>query len=188
MSWSLSELHALSRQAARGAGYDWGMADEAAHAARWLCRRGLQGDVALAHLLTARAGGADPASCPLRMGCAVADAALAPDALAGRTIVSPLLLLPFLDAAYAAEGRPAGVEIGGRAFAWSADGWRAAGGAAAPEGRAIPIDPAAIQGDPLPTDRRPDPDAATISRLEAFAARVRAPATEESRRKGAGGD
>ncbi|HBM69159.1 MAG TPA: DUF3726 domain-containing protein, partial [Rhodobacteraceae bacterium] len=37
MSYSLNELQALARKAARGSGVPWGIAEEAAMAARYLC-------------------------------------------------------------------------------------------------------------------------------------------------------
>ena len=36
MSWSLSEIGALATKAARGSGMDWGLADEAGYAVKWL--------------------------------------------------------------------------------------------------------------------------------------------------------
>ncbi|NND22495.1 MAG: DUF3726 domain-containing protein, partial [Silicimonas sp.] len=37
MSYSLNEVEATAKKAARGAGYPWGLAEEAAKATRWLC-------------------------------------------------------------------------------------------------------------------------------------------------------
>lgn len=51
---SLSEIDALCRKAARGAGYGWGMAEEAGRSARWLAAYGFQGPEALAAWLRAR--------------------------------------------------------------------------------------------------------------------------------------
>ena len=51
MSFSLSEIEALSKKAARGAGFGWGMADEAAKATRWLCKHDIDGCQALVNLL-----------------------------------------------------------------------------------------------------------------------------------------
>ena len=41
MSWSLGEIGALATKAARGSGMDWGLADEAGYAVKWLQRRQL---------------------------------------------------------------------------------------------------------------------------------------------------
>ena len=43
MSWSLGEIGALATKAARGSGMDWGLADEAGYAVKWLQRRQLPG-------------------------------------------------------------------------------------------------------------------------------------------------
>ena len=48
MNWSLNELDAMARKAARGAGYSWGLAEEAGRATRWLAAAGLPGPMCLA--------------------------------------------------------------------------------------------------------------------------------------------
>lgn len=48
---SLNELDSLAKRAARGAGYHWGLCEEAAKAVRWLCSHGLDGVGQLALLL-----------------------------------------------------------------------------------------------------------------------------------------
>ena len=48
---SLAEIDAMGRKAARGAGYAWGMAEEAGRAARWLAAYRLPGPQRLAALL-----------------------------------------------------------------------------------------------------------------------------------------
>ena len=53
MNWSLNELDAMARKAARGAGYSWGLAEEAGRATRWLAAAGLPGPMCLAQLLAA---------------------------------------------------------------------------------------------------------------------------------------
>ncbi|MEQ9261028.1 MAG: DUF3726 domain-containing protein [Roseovarius sp.] len=122
MTWSLGELEALARKAARGAGMSWGMAEEAGCAARWLCAAGLPGGESLADLLAwaegrdwadlrpeSNAGGGrwrarGPRLCPIATGTALCDAAgsIGP-ALALGPVAQPLLLAPF--AAWAAEAR-----------------------------------------------------------------------------------
>ena len=87
MSYSLNEIEALSKKAARGAGLSWGMSEEAAKATRWLVSHGLPAARLLADLLnqTDRVdrGGLAPVSfdgvwqaksgqlCPLASGAAV---------------------------------------------------------------------------------------------------------------------
>lgn len=51
MSYSLNETEALCKKAARGAGYSWGLAEEAAKATQWLCRQGIDGCGFLSSLL-----------------------------------------------------------------------------------------------------------------------------------------
>ena len=51
---SLSEIDGLSRKAARGCGYGWGMSEEAGRSARWLAAYGFQGPEALAAWLRVR--------------------------------------------------------------------------------------------------------------------------------------
>ena len=46
--YSLGEIDSLSRKATRGAGYSWGMAEEAGKAVRWLSAYGLAGAESLA--------------------------------------------------------------------------------------------------------------------------------------------
>ena len=80
---SLSEIAALSCRAARGAGFEWGEADEAAFASVWLSRAGIAWiDTLLAVLDTARRSGSPlvaegrwrgpGALCPLLTGIALA--------------------------------------------------------------------------------------------------------------------
>ena len=59
MSFALIEVEATAKKAARGAGHSWGMAEEAARAARWLCAHGIDGVAGLARAL-ARVDGSDP--------------------------------------------------------------------------------------------------------------------------------
>ncbi len=107
---SLSETHALCAKAARGAGFDWGLAEAAGHAARWLAARALPGCEMLLQRLQAdavrpRAPGLaqdpDALLCPLHLGTALADHAALPE-VTGRTMIDlghvamPGLLLPFL--------------------------------------------------------------------------------------------
>lgn len=40
MSFALNEIEATAKRATRGAGYDWGLAEDASKAVRWLCARG----------------------------------------------------------------------------------------------------------------------------------------------------
>ena len=115
MSYSLAEIDAQCRKAARGAGYPWGLAEEAGRAVRWLEARGMPGAEALAGLLAAQDGcdyamlrpasldgiwqAAGGALCPIIAGVTLADHApfKVPPRLG--TVRAPVLLLPFLAAA-----------------------------------------------------------------------------------------
>jgi len=98
MSWSLGEIQALTTKAARGAGFPWGVADEAGWAVRWLASCGLPGAKAMAKVLE----NPDRDTCPLTLGIAVADAQQL-DLLNGKSLTQPLIIMPFL-------GRAAGLD------------------------------------------------------------------------------
>ncbi len=122
---SLSEVEALTLKAARGAGYSWGLAEEAAFAARWLCEQGLDGLRVLAQHLSglAKIGqaprppqvqpllwrAADTAPlCPIMTGAAINDHFGLPEGpmQGGLTIgpvAFPALLLPFVALAAARD-------------------------------------------------------------------------------------
>lgn len=105
MSLSFNEIEAIALKAARGAGVSWGLAEEAAFAARWLAERGF--DWAEALLARCKADVSDAVSieagciegqtlCPLRVGAFLADAGMPGDGVEIRDVAVPLLLLPFV--------------------------------------------------------------------------------------------
>ena len=113
MNLSLNELNTLAKRAARGAGYSWGLAEEAGKATRWLCSHGLDGIGQLSQLLESEmniapsthrpeeAGDvwqATESLCPLVTGTYLCDSAktLVQRTLEIRDIVAPSLLLPFV--------------------------------------------------------------------------------------------
>jgi len=114
---SINEAAALARKAARGAGYSWSMADEAAFAVAWLCRNDMNGTAILAsHLqythehsakslqlrsLNTPWHGSDHGLCPLSAGASFSDLGDAIDIGEHRVanLLSPALLLPFLASA-----------------------------------------------------------------------------------------
>lgn len=119
MSHSLNEIEAQAKRAARGAGLPWGMAEEAARATRWLASHDLAGPALLADVLTQNDGLAHaqvaPAAldgvwrapsgplCPLAGGAALNDCAdrlTANESIEMADVSFPLLVLPF--AAWAA--------------------------------------------------------------------------------------
>ncbi|MEZ5870454.1 MAG: DUF3726 domain-containing protein [Nitratireductor sp.] len=112
--WSLNEIEATSKRAARGAGRSWGMAEEAGKAVRSLHETGLPGVKLLAALLhetdnlaettlaPTRLTGVWQAGnnslCPIATGATLCD--IAAEIAAGREVTTgpvtwPLLVLPF---------------------------------------------------------------------------------------------
>ena len=91
---SLSEIAALAARATRGVGRSWGEAEEAAEAASWLARAGLDWAGALLAVLDTPAADTD---CAVRAGIALADAATLSDTklTVRRRVNSPCFLLPF---------------------------------------------------------------------------------------------
>lgn len=203
MTLSLNETEALARKAARGAGYPWGLAEEAGRAVRWLCIRGLDGGAALADLLDQRESQpmaeATPALsgdtwaavggplCPLVTGAALSDRALSLADRPFRLILvhQPILLIPFV-------GWAAGVLSGKLTLQWDGGQMVTDGTALQLEGQAsamaeqMQIRSGGALSLPVPHQTRAQVSPNSLSRLEGFAHRTYAPATEASRLKGAG--
>ena len=210
MTFSLNEIEAMGKRAARGAGLDWGIAEEAGKAARWLTAHGLPGPELLAALLTSNEGkGYDelvPISvegvwraksgrlCPLIAGAALSDRS--GEVAAGREfelgpVAFPLLLAPYAAMAATSSGAKIEVSWPGVTLTIAPDDGlavegdlavvatrRAEGAHCRPAAKDAPTPPAGEPGRAV--------DAETWSRLDAFAQRTFAPATEASRALGAG--
>jgi hypothetical protein len=115
---SLNEIETTILKAARGAGMEWGLADEAGQAARFLARHGLPFEAPFVTLLSSRAWRTAPwldgmvvrplirdaFLCPVRTGAYLCDLARTGPVIVER-LISPLLLLPF------AARRSAAVEV-----------------------------------------------------------------------------
>ncbi len=205
---SLAEIDAMGRKAARGAGYSWGMAEEAGRAARWLAAYRLPGPEALVAVLNevdatvpehaplidgdlwhCDAG----ALCPIAAGAALSDRAEAiqqgADFRLG-PVIWPVLLVPFLcraardlDCAMTLEGGDFLVHAT-REGPVAADWWAVT----IPLSRQLLVTRASEAPGEL---RRPGSAAHVLPvelwrRLDHFAQRTYAPATEASRRAGAG--
>ncbi len=211
MIFALNEIEALAKRAVRGVGFDWGIAEEAGKSVRWLAAHGLPGPELLADTLTRNEGrayedlvpvcadGIWRASCgllcPLIAGTALADRAkdLASGSLyqLGAT-TNPLLLLP-----YAANSVKAGVT--GIELTWP-DAVISIGAGVVIEGddKALATATAAwvqcsgvetsLSGMSVRETYRYSLDVTEYERLNDFAQRTYAPATEESRVRGAGAD
>jgi Protein of unknown function (DUF3726) len=105
---SLNEIETTILKAARGAGMEWGLAEEAAQAARFLARLGLPFEVPFVFLLASgawrthpildgmvlRPNAADAWLCPIRAGAYLSDLGEEAPTIIER-VLSPMLLLPF---------------------------------------------------------------------------------------------
>lgn len=122
--YSLAEIEALSRKAARGGGLNWGLADEAGKAARWLASVGLPGPQVLSRLLTRNDGKPFEALCPIETagtwqarsgelcpliaGACLVDRAeqlATPQGIRLGKVALPVLMLPFVARAADRTGR-----------------------------------------------------------------------------------
>ena len=208
MKLSLIEVEAMSKKAARGAGYSWGVAEEAAKAVGWLCRNGIDGVNALAVLLEQYDGAgaklvgpnsldgdwnsADgSAFCPLTVGASLSDCATLWGE-SGKDIANvcvPVLVVPFV--AYSARAVGNAMEVNFDDCSVVTDGqsiWCSQFDDCLRVHMAenMSVRPAAISGKPLPVQIRAVPTKENWAVLERFAHRTYAPDTEESRQKGAG--
>jgi hypothetical protein len=105
---SLNEIETTVLKAARGAGMEWGLAEEAARAASSLARLGLAWETPLLGVLGSapwrtppildgtrlRPGSADAWLCPIRSGAFISDLGWGALAIIER-VLFPILLLPF---------------------------------------------------------------------------------------------
>lgn len=204
--YTLAEIEALGRKAARGSGFGWGLAEEAGKATRWLVSHDLPGAEILAKLLTRNDGKAFEALCPIESarpwqarsgelcpliaGASLSDRAEQLGTADGITLgltAYPMLVLPFVGRAADRTGRC--IEItwpGVRVCCLPGDGVVIAGESAALSAPAVNgLTVRAAQPGPgskrLPrsVSRGVEADAwATLTRL---AERTLVPATESSR-------
>ena len=205
---SLSELDAAGRKAARGAGYAWGLAEEAGRAARDLAATGADGALALLRVLEAldAEGGVGPAahapvpgadawratggtwSCPISAGASLSDRAhrfATGESVTLERVLVPALIVPM-------------VERAGRALGHRVESFRVE-----PDGTEDPVSPDGIgpstvrirfaPSDDVPCAPRAAPAQgrcrtarSTLRALEALAHRTYVPASDASR-AGAGG-
>lgn len=209
MSHSLNEIAAHAKRASRGAGLSWGMAEEASRATRWLASHDLGGPTILADLLAQNDGipheQVAPISlkddwhargdvlCPLTAGTALNDCAdhLIQGAPIKMVNVSyPLLILPF--AAWAAIHLQQTVRVKWETVVIDTDGARVWSSGPTNEintsiSSFLTCELTAPRADPgqLP-GLRGSVTPEIWDRLDTFAQRILAPATDESRALGAG--
>jgi len=206
--FSLNEVEAMGRRAARGAGLNWGHAEEAGKAARWIAAHGLPGAELLAELLSRNEGlshhDVAPAAtdgiwqapggrlCPLITGAALSDRAgeiASGHAFELGATSFPLLLVPYAAAIARATGTA--VELtweGARLVVTPKGGLAAEGdGVAARDAERMTCRGANSPSAAAPAGiAHPDVDGSAWQRLVAFAQITYAQATESSRLAGAG--
>ena len=202
MSWSLGEIAALATKAARGSGMDWGLADEAGYAVKWLQRRQLPGVAALCRYLSWRQAGEitiwpddtarDGHYCPIATGAAYGDGVFGDDVQFAR-VRTPLLLIPFIS--LRAANTPVCLSMENAVFVLTQYklGYSKNDTAILMDSSACQIYAASddelpamitIANDAIP--RVPVTASACITVLNSFAKNTYAPATESSRLAGAG--
>ncbi|WP_170787177.1 DUF3726 domain-containing protein [Ruegeria lacuscaerulensis] len=202
MSFSLNEVEATAKRATRGAGYGWGLSEEAGKASRWLCAAGLDGAQILADLLDrglAHAPGrhrpacqgnewrGDEILCPLATGAALSDhmGSLRTGEITLTNVAAPALLLPF--AANIARNLKTPVTITVDGVEVVTDGPSLAMNPALPsDATLVKVALGGILTAPAACASRAVPDPAAWAVLNRFAHRTYAPATEASRLLGAG--
>ncbi|NKB57428.1 MAG: DUF3726 domain-containing protein [Alphaproteobacteria bacterium] len=213
MTFTLNEFETMGMKAARGAGLDWGIAEEAGKAVRWLAERNLPGAELLAELLTRNDGKCyddlAPVSiegiwtaksgclCPLIVGVTLADRAetLAPSrGLEIGEVAFPLLIAPY--AAISAKVLRAPIELrwsGVTLTVASSDGFAIEGSdrdvfvSTAGSAQCRVLENSKVASSVVASVRRAI-DMDIWNRLSAFAHRTYAPATKTSRELGAGSD
>lgn len=202
---SLNEVHATAKKATRGAGYPWGLAEEAGQAARWLCSQGLDGCAALASLLNRFDDTAidmitpdtkkpvwraqSNVLCPLIAGSAISDRANEFEHRLFKlsSTAEPSLLFAF--AAVSARKIKCCVTVEWPSGTAVSDGMQlSVHGHAGPIVDFVHMRRGGLLGIPNRICSRVDPEPSVWSMLNGFAQRTYAPATEESRLKGAGAD
>ena len=208
MNLSLNEVEAVSRKAARGTGHHWGICEEAGWAVRWLCSFDLDGCGALVAQLRrsddSGSGAAAPQKvgqtwrvsggqiCPILAGAAISDFAyvMDPDGWVLESVTNPILLLPFAARVAKRMGSVISVswndfessvgasEFGIRTGLEQLDVTCAGTVNVRPGGTLRNLRPKVHRAWPAPDD---------WDALVHVASRTYAPATEESRSRGAGG-
>jgi hypothetical protein len=201
LALSMPEIGALATRTARGAGFSWGMAEEAGYAAIWLAQYGFNwADIMLNRLNGAR--GAHPvpakrkwltegASCALHAGVTLAEFAGLPEGPLGDgvtigTLLDPLCFLPF--AARAAQITGASLDLFGDGILWAEFGSchvrlaaRSANNVDAATIRLVVSHDAPTQITACSPAATAGVTKATYARLEALALHMTVPSTEQSK-------
>ncbi len=204
---SLGETEAIALKAARGQGLSWGMAEEAAYAARWLSDQGLDGlSILLGQLdqrLTLQNPDAAPvmggrlwspagpdALCPIVAGTALNDFGLLPEGplhncLSIGPLSTPALLLPFVglvaafaDTAFKIEWAQCRLTLCRSGICEVLDG----AGILTQKTAALHITPCDPSAGPVFVKKRLATPKATLDGLTLYAAKTYVPASGLSRR------
>ena len=209
MSRSLAEIEVMALKAARGTGHSWGVSEDAGQAVRWLCSAGIDGCAALVALLSSKRSNArvrKPGSpkvststwksptgtlCPLLTGTALSDFAssLVTGGIDLECVARPVLLLPF--SATAARLAHTGFSVEWQGASSFTDGFglgfpKECGGLDVALAERVTVRPERGVGcRPLRMSRF-RPNDRDWAKLEELAGRTYAPATDESRLRGAG--
>lgn len=210
MTWSLNELETETRKAIRGAGLPWGLAEEGSKAVRWLAAHGVDPMPALSDILerhdrrshiasafTMTAAGRWQAAspvCPITLGAALCDEAdrLGTDTLVAGPVARPLLLAPFVAAAARILKRPVQLAVDGIQVTLNERGDPSCDVSTLDIPDAIEIRCVVPAGEPAGSQARPastcgiETDPQSWTRIAAYVHRTYVPASERSRREGAG--
>ncbi|MDD9979285.1 MAG: DUF3726 domain-containing protein [Boseongicola sp.] len=203
MSFSLNEVEATAKKAARGAGYPWGLADEAGKATRWLEAHGMAGCTRLAaHLQTVDSADLEswtpntatevwesPSGhlCPIITGSALSDAAyrLRGGPITLNQVHTPHLLLSFIAGCSNFLDQAISLTSGNaKALIYLKE--MSIDGSLGDEPCDVTIGLAGQDPKPSELLTRASPDLHDWAILNRFAKRTYAPATAASRAKGAG--
>lgn len=185
MSWSFGEVRALSIKAARGAGMPWGLAEEAGFAVVWLEELGAPGVQALAIYLS-EIGEYTADTCPIAIGSRISDSGSRSN-IFPRKAYQPIFFAPFLSSVLGS----ASVELRWSNCAYTLNSVGFGGvqvehvlsnGVHLCEMRENILTTLSTHKKTRVTEDRNEP----IQLLESFAKKTYAPATEESRTRGAG--
>tara|TARA_R110002096_G_scaffold166736_2_gene336074 strand:+ start:1755 stop:2399 length:645 start_codon:yes stop_codon:yes gene_type:complete len=204
MIYSLNEIEALARKAARGGGMSWGLAEETGKAVRWLSDNGFSGPHLLADLLGINDGiaylklvpryanGSLSAEsgplCPIIVGALICDRAYdltLGDPIHINDVSVPLLLAPFIAAASRSGRVTVTLEWAGTLLTFDSGRVNVKAGKAALMTRhaksAVLTKTETRFVASARTAAGRQMDKATLRVLESFAFRTYAPATEASR-------
>lgn len=209
MTWSLNEVEAEAKKAIRGTGLSWGLSEDGAKAVRWLAAHGVDPLPALQDVLERQDRNLVAISCeqdksgiwraempmsPLVLGATLCDEAdqLATRGFAAGPVAQPLLLVPFAARAARLLQRVLRLDLSGTTIALTEIG-DPAGDLSTIGAGDLPLVRCEAAAERLSSMRVKAasnagivPDQESWTGLSAFVQRTYVPASERSRREGAG--